>query len=256
MWGGGLVIFEFYLFRKSGEPVLALDSGGRWSGERVNPCLVSGLLSAVSMFVRDITKKTLRSIVVDDWRFILHCDDKDDLVFAVRVDDRESALDIEEKLLNVKRFLLEKYGDEWVKKPLFLKVPREEIMNILNATPLDVDGKLKNIVLKLFKEFCTNPEIGGAALFSRRGKHITSYNMDEIIGHVSRYIEAMVAVSREGDVKPTLLSIGDHRLIVVGSGSFIVVARVSREEHLGVAMTLGERYLKKIEASSVKIKEK
>ncbi|MEX2702892.1 MAG: hypothetical protein Q6368_007490 [Candidatus Baldrarchaeota archaeon] len=241
-----MTIHNVYVFRKSGEPLVHVKIGSI----EADPCLVTGLLSAIYSFTLEITKKRLKSITVEDCQFVVLEDKDSSLIFAACVDFEESVIDIQKRLKDIKRLFTRKYKDiNYVGDVTFFKPFEKEIKEVMFAPPINIDGSTLLTVKEKLKEMSELSEIQGCALYSATGKPILSIQIPKNIevSLLKRIEGLLLASSTFQELKPVLIRVEKFPVIVIGSDLLILAVVVQDDESVGVASIVAEEYLKKID---------
>ncbi len=137
------MVHNFYLFRKSGECVISRDYGN----PEVDEDLISGFLSAMFSFGRNISGSNIESVLLKDKKLVFLVNDN--LIFGAYADRDET---VKNKLETISDEFIEKYGnlEDWSgDRDLFVDfLPRlDEIFGGLGkeATDTLLDGFLKKV---------------------------------------------------------------------------------------------------------------
>ncbi|MGQ9721015.1 MAG: hypothetical protein ACUVXA_06810 [Candidatus Jordarchaeum sp.] len=96
------MIHNFYLLKKSGECVIHRKYGSLETDEN----LVSGFLSAMFSFGRNISGRNIESVLLDDKKFVYVC--SDEVIFAAYTDRDDM---IKNKLDELSELFLKEYGN-------------------------------------------------------------------------------------------------------------------------------------------------
>ncbi|MEM2133673.1 MAG: hypothetical protein QW261_03470 [Candidatus Jordarchaeaceae archaeon] len=95
------MIHNFYLLRRSGECIIHRKYGSLETDEN----LVSGFLSAMFSFGRNISGQSIESVLLDDKKFVYVCND--DIIFAAYTDRQD---EIKSKLESISQEFTKNYG--------------------------------------------------------------------------------------------------------------------------------------------------
>jgi len=241
-----MTVHNVYVFRKSGEPLVHVKVGSI----EANPCLVTGLLSAIYSFTLEITKKKLKSIIVEDCQFVVLEDKDSGLLFAACVDFEESIIDIQKRLKDIKRLFTEKYKDvNYISEVTCFKPFEKDIKRVLLAPPINVDRNVLLSVREKLEEIAELGEIQGCALYSITGKPILSVQIPKNIeiSLLKRIESLLLASSTFHELKPALIRVNNFPVVVIGSDLLVLAVVVQDDESVGVASIVAEEYLKKID---------
>lgn len=96
------MIHNFYLLKKSGECVIHRKYGSLETDEN----LVSGFLSAMFSFGRNISGRNIESVLLDDKKFVYVC--TDEIIFAAYTDRDDM---IKDKLEGLHEEFIKQYGN-------------------------------------------------------------------------------------------------------------------------------------------------
>ncbi len=241
-----MTIHNVYVFRKSGEPLVHVKIGSI----EADPCLVTGLLSAIYSFTLEITKKRLKSITVEDCQFVVLEDKDSGLIFAACVDFEESLIDVQKRLRDVKDLFTRKYKNvNYMGDVTFFKPFEKEIKEAMLAPPINIDGDTLLTIREKLREISELSEIQGCALYSATGKPIISMQIpkDIEISLLKRIESLLLTSSTFHELKPVLMRVDNFPVVVIGSNLLILAVVVQDDESVGVATIVAEEYLKKID---------
>ncbi len=155
------MIHNFYLLKKSGECVIHRKYGSLETDEN----LVSGFLSAMFSFGRNISGRNIESVLLDDKKFVYVC--SDEIIFAAYT-DRDDL--IKDKLEDLHEEFIKQYGklqdwdgdrDKFVEffpklDAVFCALGKEASDNILNELLQKVQtgkGSIKDSMDELLNYF-------------------------------------------------------------------------------------------------------
>lgn len=108
---GAVMIHNFYIIKKNGICIFHEDY--RRSGDRKDagedPQSVAGLLTAVSIFSKDVIRERVRTIATEHYKFFLDSDKE--YMFAFLADDSHGNVDLQETLNAVKNYFYKKFPE-------------------------------------------------------------------------------------------------------------------------------------------------
>ena len=173
------MIYQFLLFRKTGELVLSMD----FTEQKIDPALVTGFISAVYVFSTEIVGHKVSTISTDMHQFLID-PISDGLLAAILVDREESIIDIKLRLRAIKNYFAINFPtiDNMtnLQSTTVLKNAKEKIKEILTRFSFTMSSKhVLRDVQQVSERVIDTKTIKGLLILDKNCKVITTINIDE-----------------------------------------------------------------------------
>ena len=232
--------------KKSGELLLALTP----TKSHIDPTLISGFLSAISVFSKEMLGYDVDVIAIKTHKLVVD-NIENDLMLAVLIDDKESIIDVQNKIKEIKEYLkiaLPKSVQEALNE-LSEKLPevKEKIRNILESgssfIPSFVSGQLKQVL----EQIARYDEVTGVLVMDEGCKELASLNLDEDKKFVIRkQLENLYLLSSIYTPKKVIFFTDYDVVVSIKEDNFIVSATTPNQAYIGLTLATLEKNLPKI----------
>ena len=187
------MIYQFLLFKRTGELVLSID----FTRQKIDPALVTGFISAIYAFSTEIVGHKVSIISTDTHNFLIDTI-SEGLLAAILVDQQESLIDIRLRMRAIKNFLAINFPTidnmSNLQSTTILKSTRDKIEEILTRFSFTMASKhVLRDVKTVGERLVDNKLIKGLLILDKNCKVITSINIseDERLA-ISKQLESLI----------------------------------------------------------------
>ena len=191
------MIYQFLLFRKTGELILSIDL----TEQKIDPALVTGFISAIYTFSAEIVGHKVSTISTDTHQFLI---DKisDGLLAAILIDQQESLIDIKLRMRAIKNYFTINFPtiDDMtnLQSTTVLKNARDKIEEILTRFSFTTSKHVLRDVKNVGERLVDNKIIKGLLILDKNCKVIATINVTEEERLViSKELESLIGVRTE-----------------------------------------------------------